>query len=287
MKQVLLFITMMTVGFSTLAAQIYNTGEKAVSSYESLVESLEPGTVLVLGEIHNHPGHHQSHFRILEELLAQGKSFHVGMEFFYYPDQDLVDQYLYDEISELKFLESINWQPLESFEWYRPKVWLPLETGGRTFALNAPRTLTRAVARGGLESLTPELKQLMPPNFVIGDEQYLERFRLAVGGDHVPEDLIMNYFTAQSIWDETMAWKTLEATDANPDQDIFVIVVGDFHVAFGGGLPDSLKARGAERVVSVSHVDSTDLTDDTKQEILSPHPEWGLRSDWVVFAERE
>ena len=286
MKQVLLFSIIIIFGYSAHSSEIFETAKESESSYEALVESLQPGTVLVLGEVHDHPGHHSSHKRILDELLAQGKSFHVGMEFFYWPDQELVDLYLYDEISEDDFLKQISWGQPESFPWYRPKVLLPLETGGKSFAINAPRALTRSVARNGLENLSPELQQLMPPNFEIGNDHYLERFRQAVGGDHFPVDQLMNYFTAQSIWDETMAWKTLESAEMNPGRDIFVIIVGDFHVAYGGGLPDRLLARGANNVVSVSHVDSSDLTEADKQEILSPHPEWGLRSEWIVFSER-
>lgn len=286
MKQVLLLSMVFFAGFFANASEVFNAKQNSPSSYESLVESLTPGTVLVLGELHNHPGHHDSHKRILEELLAQGKSFHVGMEFFYWPDQPVVDQYLYDEISEDEFLKQITWGQPESFPWYRPKILLPLESGGKTFAINAPRALTGAVAKEGLENIDPELQELMPPNFEIGNDQYLARFSEAVGGDHFPEELLMNYFTAQSIWDDTMAWKSLTAIEENPSQDIFVIIVGDFHVSFGGGLPDRLLARGASNVVSVSHVDSTDLTETDKQEILAPHPEWGLRSEWIVFSER-
>jgi uncharacterized iron-regulated protein len=92
---------------SSYAAEVYRVSNKFLASYEQLVSSLEPGTILVLGEIHDHVGHHNSHRQILDEMLAQGVSFHVGMEFFYYPDQGLVDQYLYDEVTEKDFLQQI------------------------------------------------------------------------------------------------------------------------------------------------------------------------------------
>ncbi|NQZ01582.1 MAG: ChaN family lipoprotein [Bdellovibrionales bacterium] len=268
------------------AAEVYQASNKGLSTYEELVSSLEPGSVLVLGEIHDHEGHHNSHKRILEEMVAQGVSFHVGMEFFYYPSQSIVDQYLYNEINENDFLEQVGWGGF-SFDFYRDKTLLPLETGGHTFAINAPRELTRFVARNGLEKLTPELQQLMPPNFELGDEHYYERFRQAVGGDHVPPEFLGKYFAAQSIWDETMAWQSLKAIDNSREQDVFVIIVGDFHVAFGGGLPDSLIARGASKVVTVSHADSSNMKEGDKLNWLEPHPEWGQRADWVVFADRE
>ncbi|MEO0334978.1 MAG: ChaN family lipoprotein, partial [Pseudomonadota bacterium] len=280
MKCVLLF-GLAFLGPSVFAGEVYQVSDSAnSSSYEELVASLEPGTILLLGEIHDHEGHHESHSRILNELIAQGRSFHVGMEFFYYPSQPLVDEYIFGELSEQAFLEAVGWGSL-SFDFYRPKVLSPLETGGRTFAINAPRELTRSVAREGLENISSELRSLMPPNFEIGSEKYKERFREAVGGDHFPDELLENYFAAQSIWDDTMAWQSLQAIENHPGQDIYVVVVGDFHVAFDGGLPDRLRARGAQRVVTVSHADSTQMNKQDKLDWLAPHPSWGLRSDWV------
>ena len=50
---------------------------------------------------------------------------------------------------------------------------------------------------------------------------------------------INNLFTAQSIWDDTMAYETLEIS-RNLDHP-FVIIVGSFHVEYKLGLPSRVQ----------------------------------------------
>lgn len=269
---------------SPALAQLYRSETKSTSTVEELVESLKPGDVLVLGELHNNGQHHLNQENILNEMHAQGVTFSVGMEFFYdYRKQISVDDFLSGHTTEKEFLQAIGWGGNE-YSFYRNLVLWPLEVGGWTYAINAPKQLTRSIARGGLESLPPEMLALMPPGFELGNDQYFERFQLAVGGDHVPPDQLMNYFTAQSVWDETMAWQSLKH-QAQSTTDVFVIIVGDFHVSYGGGLPDRLLARGAQRVVSLSQVDASDLSKEEKSIILQPHPRWGSRADWIWMTE--
>lgn len=267
-------------------AQLFNGSTQAPSSVEALVSSLKTGDVLVLGEFHDQKPHHQNHEEILNELLAQGLTFDVGMEFFYdYRLQPVVEKYLFEQISEIDFLKAIGWGG-DSFDFYRNKVLAPLEVGGKTFAINAPRELTQAIARKGLASLAPDLQALMPHDFSIGNDQYLARFKEAVGGDHFPKDKLQNYFAAQSVWDDTMAWQTLRNISTS-SRDVFVIIVGDFHVSYGGGLPDRLLARGASRVVTVSQIDVTEVEQKDRSTLVAPHPQWGPRADWIWITENK
>lgn len=287
MNSVFVLFVAILLNFSLGAhAQLFNGETQAPSTVEELVGSLKKGDVLVLGEFHDQKPHHQNHENILNELLAQGLTFDVGMEFFYdYRKQPLVEQYLFEQINEADFLKAIGWGG-DNFDFYRNKVLAPLEVGGKTFAINAPQELTRAIARKGLSSLTPELQLLMPPNFAIGNTQYLERFKEAVGGDHFPEDQLQNYFAAQSVWDDTMAWQSLQNFSTST-RDIFVIIVGDFHASYGGGLPDRLLARGAQRVVTLSQIDVTEVEQKERASLVAPHPQWGPRANWVWLTENK
>ncbi len=269
---------------SPALAQLYKSETRSSSTVEELVESLRPGDILLLGELHTNAQHHLNQEAILNEMHAQGVTFDVGMEFFYdWRKQINVDSYLNGDSSKEEFLTAINWGG-DSYDFYKHLVLWPLEVGGWTFAINAPRELTQTIARSGFKSLPPKMQALMPPNFELGNDQYFERFKLAMGGDHVPPDQLINYFTAQSVWDETMAWQTL-THQSRSSSDIFVIIVGDFHVAYGGGLPDRLLARGARRVVTLSQVDASDLSKKKKSMLLQPHPKWGLRADWIWMTE--
>jgi uncharacterized iron-regulated protein len=286
MKAIHYLISLFFLSSINAEAQLYKASTQEVASVEALVGTLQKGDVLVLGEYHDQRPHHLNHEAILNELLAQGLSFDVGMEFFYdYRLQSVVDQFLFDQIDEETFLKQIQWGE-DNFDFYRPKILAPLETGGKTFAINAPRELTRAVSRQGLSALSPELKALLPPDFALGNSQYFQRFKDAVGGDHFPEDQLHNYFAAQSIWDDTMAWQSILNFNSS-SSDVFVIVVGDFHVSYGGGLPDRLIARGAKRVVTLSQMDVTEVPEKDRGALLIPHPDWGSRADWIWLTENK
>lgn len=265
-------------------AQLFNGNSKATSNIEQLVESLQPGDVLVLGELHDNEKHHLNHEAILNELHAQGVTFDVGMEFFYdYRKQGLVDKYLTGELDDEQFQTQFGWGG-DNFGFYKNKILWPLQVGGWTYAINAPRELTGAIAKNGLEGLSQHLKNLLPVNFQLGSQQYFDRFNKAVGGGHVPPEKLANYFAAQSAWDDTMAWRSLTAFE-HSDSDIFVIVVGDFHVAYEDGLPERLRQRGARRVVTVSQLDVTGLGSKEKAFLLEPHPQWGQRAQWIWMTE--
>ena len=249
------------------------------TSKDQMFQSLSSASVILLGENHGLRTHRDQHLEILNELRNRGLSVQVGLEFFYYPDQGLVDQFRQQLIGETQFLTRIKWGS-PSFDYYRDQALFPqLDKGERTWALNAPRALTSQVARGGLDSLTPELKALMPPDFQVGRDSYKERFAEAMGG-HANPELLNRYFTAQSIWDDTMAWSIQKIKQENPDK-ILVVIVGEFHTQYGGGLQDRLQARGVQNVMSVSQVNTSGMTDEQQTQAIMPHPEYGPRADWI------
>jgi uncharacterized iron-regulated protein len=130
------------------------------------------------------------------------------------------------------------------------------------------------VSQSGLDSLTPEEQVLLPPNFQLGNADYFERFEATMKG-HVPDEDIRRYFTAQSLWDDTMAWQSMKIMQENPRQSL-VILVGDFHAAWGHGLASRLRARGAKDVLVVSQVYSI--------EEIDHHPDYGARGDFIFVS---
>ncbi|MEZ4871017.1 MAG: ChaN family lipoprotein [Bdellovibrionales bacterium] len=147
-----------------------------------------------------------------------------------------------------------------------------------------PKRINSSNFKGGAVQLTPELKRWMPPNFTLGNALYKQRFE-DVMKDHVPPEKLDNYFASQSVWDETMAWRVSEFIK-NHDQHVFVIIVGDFHAAYFGGLPDRLKARGVENLIVLSQVDSRHSDQKEFEELIDPHPEYGPRADFILSVEQ-
>ena len=262
-----------------------------------LTHTIKPGTIVVIGEIHDSHRHHLNQILLLRELISRLpdplSSISVGMEFFSYPSQSYVDQYLAGELEEQEFLSLAGWGG-NPFELYREQVLFPNQTKGRTIALNAPRELSSFVAQHGLSQLTEELQALMPPHFEGGNDLYRQRFLSVMqqhshGNGHDPmaamdeeqENPMERFFIAQSIWDDTMAWKAVSHMQEHP-RDVLIIIVGDFHVAYGGGLPDRIRQRGYPNLITISQVNIQGLTEEEEKELLSPHPVYGKRADYIM-----
>jgi uncharacterized iron-regulated protein len=243
------------------------------------LSTLQKGAILVLGEQHGTAEQAAQHMKILNSLREQGHQVSVAMEFFDHTQQEFVNQWRSGQLSEADFLKAVRWGGF-SFEYYRGQSEFPRwDQGERTFAINAPRSVTSKVARTGIESLTAEERALFPADFQRGSPAYFERFQEIMGGHVKPEDL-ERYFLAQSIWDDTMADRILKAQKEVPGQTL-VVVVGDFHVMYDGGLPDRLKARGAASVVTLSQVNVFGMTADQQQKALEPSIKYGPRADWL------
>ena len=243
------------------------------------LESVKPGDIVVIGEVHGTVSSQSEQMAILQSLRAKGLQVSVGMEFLEYPQQNRIDQFRAGALSETDFLKAINWGSLP-FPLYREQMLFPRsELNETTRALNAPRNITGKVAKGGLDSLTESERALLPPGLTRGNDQYFERFKKNIG--HLPNpEAADRYFWAQSIWDETMAWQAIDQQSLHPDQ-VLVIIVGEFHVQYGGGLPARLRARGAQQVLTFSEVDITGLSPEERDQALQPDPVDGVRADFI------
>lgn len=243
------------------------------------LSTLEKGAILVLGEQHGTAEQAAQHMKILNTLREQGHQVSVAMEFFDHTQQELVNQWRSGQLTETDFLKAVRWGGF-SFDYYRGQSQFPRwDQGERTFAINAPRSVTGKVARTGIDSLTADERALFPADFGRGSAAYFERFQEIMGG-HVKPEALERYFLAQSIWDDTMADRILRAQKEVPGQTI-VVVVGDFHVMYDGGLPDRLKVRGASSVVTLSQVNIYGMTPEQQQKALEPSIKYGPRADWL------
>lgn len=245
-----------------------------------VLSEVSPGSIILMGERHATLADQDQQLVLLNELRRLGRKVSVGMEFFPYPAQESLDRYRSGSLDEVRFLQLAQWGQGFSFDYYRDQVLFPLLTlGEMTWALNAPKWVTAQVAKSGLSSLNEEQRKVLPPQFALGRDSYRERFLKSIPHPLKPEQQA-NYFAAQSLWDDTMAWKASEAWQKHPDQ-ILVIIVGEFHVQYGGGLPDRLKARIPAKVVTFSQILTEGLSSDEIQKELEVSPVEGPRADYL------
>lgn len=275
----LVFIFSMAV--SCAQAELRRGSDLQLVGLDDVALMVKPGMVLLIGENHDNAVHSAQHIELLKKLEARGLKVSVGMEFLSYPDQPQVDAFLRREVDEAAFLRAVVWGST-NFAYYREQILFPRRTQGWTYALNAPRSLSSKISKTGVASLTPEEQAQLPPQFSRGSDPYFERFKAAMGG-HLPSpEATERYFMAQSLWDDTMAWQAQKALQKDPAQ-VLVIVVGEFHVQYGGGLPDRLRARGTHELLTISQLNIQGLSVDEVKTELSPTGPYGARADvlWV------
>ncbi len=250
---------------------------------EQSLDSVTPGSIVIIGENHGLKTHQDQQLQIMAALRAKSLKVSVGMEFFTFTDQAFVDQYRQGALTEADFLKSIHWGS-PSFDFYKDQALFPnLAEGAQTWALNAPRKITSKVSKTGLASLDEGERALLPPYFQVGRDSYRERFLGMM--PHLPDPAAGDrYFTAQSIWDDTMAWRAVDFITTKPDQ-VLVIVVGEFHVQYGGGLPDRIRARSPHTpILTFSQINTTDLTDAEVAAEIAPSTKEGPRANTLWLA---
>ena len=280
----------LTLGTSAAAQArdlIWDTRLHKGYTVDEFVSERQGGEILVFGERHatkDNRGereiieHHTNQVRLLERLTAIKRETRIqtGMEFLTYDKQDAVDQFLADALPEEQFLKIVDWGATP-FELYRQQILIPRQSGGRTLALNIPRALATHVAKKGPESLSAEERQSLPPIWERGRGDYFERFREAMA-EHATPAQIENFFWAQSLWDDTMAWNALRNTD---NKALTVILVGEFHVEYGQGLPDRLRRHGATKVTTLLQLETESVETEELERLTAPDSRYGERADYI------
>ena len=128
MKKLLFFILLSFFSVQSLAAATvsppYIVGSDGLSLVDlpSLVSTIEPGAIVILGELHENQDHHNNQYAVVKELVVQGHSVHIGMEFLNHTDQYDIYKYQSGLITKNEFLTAIGWTNFESFEFYSPTV---------------------------------------------------------------------------------------------------------------------------------------------------------------------
>lgn len=230
-------------------------------SLDAFVHAAGDAACVCVGEQHDAGAHHTLHARLLAEWsgLARGAKadLGLGLEMFEATSQPTLDAFASGASTWSGLLEASDWAHRwgHAAEPYRVLFEMARGEGLVFRALNASRELTRAIAREGLEDLTPELRAQLPM-LDLEDEAH-RRFFVASMGEHAHAGSIESLYAAQVVWDETMAERAAEwLLGAGGRPRRLVIVAGNGHChrsAIPARLERRLAARGAAsgRVVSV------------------------------------
>jgi uncharacterized iron-regulated protein len=242
----------------TVASSI-SVVDRPTATQTEILEDLVAANIIYLGETHDRPEDRQAQLEILAALYRENPKMAIGLEMFQRPFQGVLDDYLAGKITEAELVERSEYEQRWGFPWesYAPLLRFAKDHQLPVLALNVPSEITRKVAREGLESLTPEERQFIPPTSEIRTDNAEYRQMLqAVFDAHASHGQgnstgFDRFFTAQVLWDETMAESIAQFHQANPDTRI-VAIVGRGHIAYGYGIPSRVVRRVGSDVVQRS-----------------------------------
>ena len=221
-----------------------------VTNPEVILAELVQADVVYLGENHDNPEDHKTQLAIIQKLKQRNPKIAIAMEMFQRPYQGVLDRYLAGQVSEQELFEQSEYDQRWGFPWgyYAPILRFAKEKNLPVIALNTPTEVTRKVAREGLESLTPEQRQFIPPFSEIRTDnaeyrqlivKAFQQHQSAAHGSSADES---RFFLAQVLWDETMAEAIAKFLKAKPDYQV-VVLAGQGHIVYGYGIPSRVARR--------------------------------------------
>ncbi len=87
------------------------------TTIEDLLEKISLSKIVYLGDFHTFDQNSKNLERILRHLEESNQRIAIGIEFIHHDKQDYLDLYLNEQITEIEFLEEINYQESWRFPW--------------------------------------------------------------------------------------------------------------------------------------------------------------------------
>ena len=220
----------------------------AVLTESELYRELAGVPVIYIAEQHTSPHDHAVQIQVIHGLRQQNPSVALGLEMVKRPFQPWLDRYVAGEIDEETLLEGVEWRRRWGFNFglYRPILAYARKHRIPLIALNIKDEITRQVARNGVDSLTAEDRGLLPE--IDFDNQEHRAMVKAVfdrhnmGGGKMTFD---NFYTAQLLWDETMATEVARVMAAPNAPQTMIVLAGSGHIRYAHGIPSRAARRGA------------------------------------------
>jgi uncharacterized iron-regulated protein len=249
------------------ALPLYGLEAGVVLTEAQLWDRLAQSRAVCFGEFHDVPAHHYAEARALSELAARagsaGHTFAVGFEMFQRPFQAPLSAFVAGELAEPDFLAQTEYATRWGYDF---ALYRPLLEGARAhelpaLALNMRAEITRKIGRTGVESLEPaELAEL--PELDLQDQEHRQYIfgLFGVLPEHAAELGLENIYTAQTVWDETMADTSARwLGDTGPGARLLDFA-GGAH-CHRSAIPRRITRRTGEPALSVHAVFESELAD--------------------------
>ena len=217
----------------------------------TVLNQLEFADVVYLAEEHANVRDHLAQLRIISRLRERNPDIAIGLEMVQRPFQEVLDRYIVGDISEAELRRQTEYDARWGYDWslYAPIFRFAKIYGVPLIALNTPTEITRQVAFEGLASLSEENFRYIPPlsEIKLDNQAYRAEVRevFAQHGSHGNSEAFENFFSAQVLWDETMAEAVAEYHQAHPRSQV-IVLAGAGHINNDYGVPERVARRVTE-----------------------------------------
>jgi len=243
--------------------KIVRISDKAEVPLPEFVEKMKDVKVIFAGEQHDLKSHHKLQLDIIRALEEAGVNVAIGAEMFQREDQQDIDRWIWGSMEEDEFIEVYKRQWHLPWSKYREIFLYAKEHRLPVVALNVSRELIHQVFSEGIDSLTDEQKEQLPPGLVCNvDKEYEDFIREAMEGHTMDDATFEKFCAAQVVWDGAMAKSIADYLEKSPGKTM-VVLAGSGH-AWKRGIPQQLeKLSGLDYLVilpEVSDLNSFNIT---------------------------
>lgn len=229
----------------------------ALTGWSDYLDALAAASVVCVGEQHDQAPHHAVQAETVRELAAR-RQVTVGLEMVSTDQQGTLDDFMAGRMSEADFAAwwDKNWGYPYSI--YKPIFDAAFAARLPVHALNVPRALIREVARKGVAGLTPAERARLPAAIQeSGDARYRAYIEASLD-EHgpMPADRRARMREAQAVWNEAMGENAAALAAGGR---LVVVVAGQGHMLYGGGIPESAARRGAAALTVLPYGDGMSL----------------------------
>jgi uncharacterized iron-regulated protein len=195
--------------------------------WDQMIQEIKGSKIVLVGELHDEPKHHEYQLRIIEALHNQGSSLAIGLEMFRANNQASLDRWVGGNLSLEQFLPiySANWP--NPWSLYQDIFLFSKEMKVPLIGLNVPPEIPAKVVSKGFSSLSQDEIRQLPPGITCNvDETYMGYIKRIFPSRPSGNEFV-HYCEAQLVWDNAMALHTVNYLETHPGATVIILTGWD------------------------------------------------------------
>ncbi len=212
---------------------------------KQLAQEIKNNQVIYIGENHDNSSHHLVQLYIIKTLYNQNKRIAIGMEMFQSKFQDVVNEYIFGNMSEQQFLDKTEYNKRWGYDYslYKPIIDFAKTNNIPVIALNIECEVIKDISKKGISKLHASDLNKLPKHIDFTNNKY-RKFLYKIFKDHPNQNkkAFEQFYSIQLVWDEYMAERIDSFLRQNKEYQV-VILAGNGHIVHGYGIPQRLFKR--------------------------------------------